>query len=854
MNNINNTLNDTKNLSDNRQKPSGSPDKFTAIIRRMSEGELAETNCVWMNAQDIGKYFQAKNTEQPPFARIANRVYAIVAKSWVKPGEIAVSPVQYEEVSPVINNDDTVIVTPYRQDSEYQRDLSKAKFILQPQAVLNSEESSSVSKNILDVEDIKKYFLNHYTDQIFKEGQSIHCTINNREYNATFISGESKDTPRNKHYFSAIRGTTDLFFETVEWAPSILTEKKVPEFSPVFRFDVSVEGLDNYHDTTRPLIYNVEKFEKQVREALENKWLVPGMFIEFSLDEGVDVKVTLAETILPKKAAELQQKQPEYVKAYQLTEAAGLKFVSDNVDICAVKGSPLKPKRATFKITMLDSLPGTTVTQDHIRNWVDVKSLKKKVRDSLNIFCEDTKFYIDHQGYLYTLEVHSIDNENLIDSDPFNAKHWKLDKDTKILFNMNKNIDLNLVPDEKAHALESIKLKITPVSTVKTDEVLEIDEEKLEKAIRDFLPIQRAPNQCFTLDLGNDQVVDVKVADMGFKNSKYNGRIYPRLGKIVSDTSLDYDYSIYKIRMVHPPNVVRFKNGDPREAMEDLGLTGLSDHIIETVETLVYPLGELWEWAEKLNIKPPKGLLLYGPAGTGKTTFADGIGKLLGIPDSNIKKISAKDIHNKWVGESEKNLHKLFAPAIKAAQADSSERFIIFIDEVESLCENRKNSTGSYKKDIVGALLAEMDGFNKLTNVMVIGTTNDFERIDPAFLRPGRFSEHLEFPLPDAAGRKKILEYHTKELRENDHMEEDIDLDHYAAIANNFSGDHIKGLVWSAKTFNLRRLSKLKLKSEEIENHPDHRVSKEDFKLAFEKINKTLKNNQGSPPPDGMYS
>lgn len=843
MNNIN-TLNDSKNLSRNHQSFSGNPDKFTAVIRKMNEGELAETNCVWMNAKDVQRYFPEQSGGNAAFARIANRVYCIVAKSWIKPGEIGLNPVQFEEVSTVINKDDTVLITPYRQVPSCQRDLTKAKFIISPQS---QDDTVSISKNILDVSEIKNYFHQRYEGHFLKEGQVLHCNFNNREFYATFHSGESHQTPEKKSYFSSITPTTELFFESVETAPYILSERINTTKQPTFKFDVSITGLENYPDTMRPLIYNVEKFEEEVRLALRDKWLVPGMFVEYSITPGVDIKVTLKETLLPKKPTVLSKKEAVYTKAYRLTPDAKLSFISDNADVCGVRGEPLKPTRVTFRICMIDALPGFDSMQENIHNWIDVSEVGEKIRERIDLFSANTKFFLEYKGYLLNLEVFAIDHVNLVDRDAVNMKHWELSKDTRIFINLKSGIDLNLIPDMKTHSLKKMSVYVSIKKTQKGIELTEVDMEDLKQAIRDFLPKERCLNQIFTVDLGNDLLIDVKVKDMAFKSSRYNGTIYPHLGKVTSDTELAIEYDNYQIWMNNKPKMIRFKNGDARQTLENAGLTGLPEKIVEAFELIAIPLGELREIAKKMGIKSPNGLLLYGAPGTGKTTFANALGELLDVPKTNIVKVKHANILSKWVGETEKNIKALF----DNAHNHKDQRFIVIFDEIESLCEKRSKSTSSPRTSLVNTLLEEMSSAQDLDNLIVIGTTNQLDRIDEAFLRPGRFSEKVEFPLPDTTGRRKILEYYIKDLQEEDVIEDNIDLDRFAAITKDFSGDHLKGLVKKASKLRLRKLAKLKLTMEQVEKHPDRKITNDDFLEAYNSIKPNV---DGDDPPPHMYT
>lgn len=169
---------------------------------------------------------------------------------------------------------------------------------------------------------------------------------------------------------------------------------------------------------------------------------------------------------------------------------------------------------------------------------------------------------------------------------------------------------------------------------------------------------------------------------------------------------------------------------------------------------------------ERMGIQHVKGILLYGPPGTGKTLMARQIGKMLNCNEPLI--VNGPEILNKFVGASEENVRKLFAPAeaeYKAKGEESSLHIIIF-DELDAICKQRgstNNGTG-VGDSIVNQLLSKMDGVNQLNNILIIGMTNRLDMIDEALLRPGRLEIHMEIGLPDEKGRVQILNVHSTKV------------------------------------------------------------------------------------------
>ncbi|XP_055343675.1 vesicle-fusing ATPase 1-like [Paramacrobiotus metropolitanus] len=240
---------------------------------------------------------------------------------------------------------------------------------------------------------------------------------------------------------------------------------------------------------------------------------------------------------------------------------------------------------------------------------------------------------------------------------------------------------------------------------------------------------------------------------------------------------------------------------------------------------------------EKLGIKHCRGMLLYGPPGTGKTLIARQIGKMLNAREPQI--VSGPSILDKYVGESEANIRKLFAAAEEEEKrmGPHSQLHIIIFDEIDAICKARGSVAGNtaVHDTIVNQLLAKMDGVDQLNNILVIGMTNRKDMIDEALIRPGRMEIQMEISLPDEYGRVQILNIHTARMREQNNLGPDVDIKELAEKTKNFSGAELEGLVRAAQSVAMNRLVKVGQKALVDEDALDKfKVNRNDFLHALE--------------------
>ena len=264
--------------------------------------------------------------------------------------------------------------------------------------------------------------------------------------------------------------------------------------------------------------------------------------------------------------------------------------------------------------------------------------------------------------------------------------------------------------------------------------------------------------------------------------------IPPEVLEKLQVTKDDFDNGL---RMVEPSAMREVLVEVPNVHWDDVG--GLDQAKQELIEAVEWPL-KYPDAFKRVGIEPPHGILLYGPPGTGKTMLARAVAT---ESEANFISIKGPELLSKWVGESEKGVRETFRKARMVAPA------IIFFDEIDALVPRRGSGFGDSHttERVISQMLTELDGLEKLENVVVIGATNRPVLVDPALLRPGRFDRLVLVPAPDEKARLEILKIHTKNMP----LAKDVDLKLLAKETRGYSGSDIAALCREAAMLVLRK-------------------------------------------------
>ena len=386
--------------------------------------------------------------------------------------------------------------------------------------------------------------------------------------------------------------------------------------------------------------------------------------------------------------------------------------------------------------------------------------------------------------------------------------------------------------------LTHIKFKVNPRK--KLDETIKMDDTVLIDIIKKLYsetPFNNSTLLYFTQkDLGMTiEACELEIDPLGPLSEERSNKNIVNFGFLSIDTNIELtsENSRFKIQSKQMKAKQLTKFGFD---FNEMGIGGLDKEISNIFRRAFTSRLFPSSYIEKMGIKHVKGILLYGPPGTGKTLIARTLAQALNVAE--FKVVNGPELFDKFVGETEKKIRDLFANAEKDQKenGDDAGLHVIVFDEIDSICKARGTVTSGtgVNDSAVNQLLTKIDGVDSLNDIIVIGMTNRKDLIDEAILRPGRLELHIEVTLPDEPGRLQIFNIHTKKMRENKILADDVDLAHLAKITKNYTGADIESMVKLACSNALSQ--GINFTKAKIDIQKDRKVTMKNFLDAFGEI------------------
>ena len=386
--------------------------------------------------------------------------------------------------------------------------------------------------------------------------------------------------------------------------------------------------------------------------------------------------------------------------------------------------------------------------------------------------------------------------------------------------------------------LTHIKFKVNPRK--KLEEKITVEDTVLLEIIKKLYIGTPFNNSTILYFLNNGMGITIEACELeidplGPLNEERNSKNIVNFGFLAMDTVIELasENKFFKIHSKAMKTKALTKFGFNFNEMGVGGLDGeISTIFRRAFTTRLYPTAYL----EKYGIHHVKGILLYGPPGTGKTLIARTLANALNVAE--FKVVNGPELFDKFVGETERKIRDLFANAEKDQKENGDEAglHVIVFDEIDSICKARGTvSSGTGVNDsAVNQLLTKIDGVDSLNDIIVIGMTNRKDLIDEAILRPGRLELHIEVSLPDEKGRLQIFNIHTKKMRENKVLDDDVDLPKLAKMTKNYTGADIESMVKLACSNALSQ--GVNYSNSKINFTKEHKVNMKNFEDAFAEI------------------
>ena len=594
-----------------------------------------------------------------------------------------------------------------------------------------------------------------------------------------------------------------------------------------------------------PLVVDVDKFNRELREVISKESFLFDSFDHvIPFQNGWDITVKFGQVILDREARlsarplklidDVQRKT-----AYQITDKTVVEYRTLGKDVVLAQGDPVPANVLNFRVIKIQE-DYTSSDRSIVKgNWINIEEFHRALQAMERDFFVRERLQVVLESGVYIIEVKSgrpLDQSALADR------------------KLYQKVEASIVRTGEFYPLKKITLEVFPED--QASDHISLKDEELRQLFLDDGPDRFVLNQLFTFDTPGNHSVRMKIKQLNIEKREWTTGKNGFFGTITDETEFVFDgRKNSKIAIQATPKILEM--ADPVKYLEELGIGGIEDQF-EKIYRIFFSRSErLGAEARRRGTNPVRGMLLYGPPGTGKTTLARHIGDMFGCTGDRLQMITATEVFNKWFGNSEKYVRKLFEPASQAVDeyGDESPLYVVVIDEIDALLPKREGGPGGKVRDsIVNQFLGAMDGLKQLHNLLVIGITNRMDQIDPAALRHGRLGTHIEIDLPDSKGRQKIFEIHTRKLSEEGILHENVSCEELSGLTDKYSGADIQGVVEEASLISLERLNKHRdLPTEELAQHPDGKVTMDDFTTIIEQ-RKDSKEDMGEEVRRSLYT
>lgn len=819
------------------------PSQIIANIVRIRNFEDAARNEIWLSEKDLQKLFSnssqsSDSLEQAPhYVQIANHVYEASAKEWLREGSIALNAAQIDQYMSTRDSfaqcscKQNVLVKPFFPHLAKWPKLRALSIditgLAAEKTVYLADMLSSVAQfcaHPQHIQPAQQLFLHHSQTafrgsafSLVSDSGPTDCGILTQDTEISFIGYSAKNL---------LQAVESQEIESIEF-----------DVSFVACTDCNVHEVWKKGVNPLPLVEKETVLLEKFKEQYAGQELRVFQVLTLQYDEHWNLSVCLNALHLKGEPQNIYSNYTQVIKFDpSLSSSISASLSTHNLrlepDHCQ------EAKFARFKVLDMEEKSA----------YLSKESLREALKDLKRPLFRGQQISIALEGVgqvLLQLKFARLEGGSLA-KDAF----AQIDEQTRMHFIVAGNLDLALVPDLEGKELSKVCIEVErEYSDNATDSY---EENELVELLQEQLPSKFFEGQSFNLQTKDGHELTFNIAGMDFQETVEKSSGSKVLGFLNDKTKIDWKSEDISLKIIQD-NALRIPS--EKELYETFNIGGLSKQFASIIKSILLSRSHLKPELERRKIKPVKGLLLYGPPGNGKTALARKLGEILQCEERHVNLIVGSQIWNKWLGNSEANIRKLFDPAKddEKAYGAKSPMHLLIIDEIDAMLPCRGDESSKSRDSVVNQFLSELDGLRPINNILVVGLTNNKDAMDPAVLRPGRFDVQLEIPLPNLEGRKEIFSIYSRDLKRENLLAEDVDLDSMIEKTEGFSGADIEALFEQAKLFGIDRLRKLP-KGSDLSAHEDGLVYQKDFEQALNELLEFKGGLASKKPPPGLYT
>jgi SpoVK/Ycf46/Vps4 family AAA+-type ATPase len=842
------------------------------------EHDRAKYNAVFMSQALFKKVF-GENESEGSLLKVSNFVYRAYIDTTLSGKNIDVNHVCFSDLKPTLEKVQggfSTWICPFNATVEYPGIIKTMHLKVHSAGQLNSL-SINFEKRLLLQSQLESLIRDEIGFNIFSLGQFLF--LKHPIYGPLKVEVRHWElfgySEINSLYFSKVPYYGQIDLPTQIKLTSASTDLSiVEEVSPeqIERFCFSIQQVTdvsekvfsffdhNFSDSWKkgnpplPLNLSLDVVAQKIKERCEGQYLSLDWKDRFVFDDHWHFQVKLYEVKLHQQSTS-QDLTIDSLKNQKV-------FLFRSPSHIAIKGSPdflitTEKKDAIVAKELTFEVVNTDIEEEFLPNELlilSVQEVTETFKSGQKALPVNGKWVFSNTRGRFLLKLISA-----IGDAPAVARNvkalWKMGRATKLNLFAKDHLKVVIVDSLDAHPVKKAKITVSlQDGSAKgvfamllgggddgSDGKTIVDKEELKILFRQAVPSPRYlfKEQNFEAINGKGKKILFKVEELVPQKALQKKSIYETIYQLSDETELCFEGEKGGDIMIQS-KAQAMDFSDINKKLIEFGIGGMSEQFTDVISRTILSRTTYSDHVKALGQKPSRGLLLWGPPGTGKTLLARKLGEVLGVTKERIHIYTGSEIWDKWLGESEKKVRKMFfeARADQKRFGKESPLHLLIIDEIDAFLRSRSDSKNRWEASVVNTFLAELDGISSagedsLDNILVVGLTNHPDSLDEAVKRPGRLFPHIHIGIPETKGRKEIFEIHSRFIKEKGFLADDVNVDKIVLNTVGKTGAFIEGLITAACERSFKRLWKNQVPQEQLRDSPLAKVCQQDFEEAF---------------------